>query len=305
MQPLVSICCITYNHAPYIRQCLEGFLMQKTSFPFEIIINDDCSTDGTTDIIREYERKYPDFIKPIYHIDNQYQKGVRGMFATFCFPKAQGKYIALCEGDDYWIDPLKLQKQVDYLESYDDCGLVHTYVEYVNTCSQIIPPPTPFYENINKRIFDGFIWAYYLRNSGFILTCSCCFRKSLINHEKILFDHGLFMSIARQAKVYCLREVTVAYRRNPEGAMMTHNSNYFSKLTNRTRLFQLYYFYKHGGDSFYKRNDEARSQIILAFYAAIKYVIKQDFKGSLLNKLCYVFFSEPWFFLRNFWSVLK
>ena len=114
--PLVSIGCITYNHAPYIRQCLEGFLMQKTTFPFEIIINDDCSTDGTTEIVKEYADKYPDLIIPIFHEENQYQKGVRGIYAKFVYPKVRGKYIALCEGDDYWIDPLKLQKQVDFLE---------------------------------------------------------------------------------------------------------------------------------------------------------------------------------------------
>lgn len=118
--PLVSICCITYNHAPYIRECLDGFMMQKTKFPIEIIINDDASTDGTTEIIKEYEAQYPDIIKPIYQVENQYSKGVRGMYANFCFPRAQGKYIALCEGDDYWTDPLKLQKQVDFLESHPD-----------------------------------------------------------------------------------------------------------------------------------------------------------------------------------------
>ena len=131
-EPLVSICCITYNHAPYIRECLDGFMMQKTNFPIEIIINDDASTDGTTEIIKEYEARYPDIIKPIYQIENQYSKGVRGMYANFCFPRAQGKYIALCEGDDYWTDPLKLQKQVDFLEAnpeYVMCS--HRFKQYM------------------------------------------------------------------------------------------------------------------------------------------------------------------------------
>ena len=124
--PLVSICCITYNHAPYIRQCLDGFLMQKTNFKYEIIIHDDCSTDGTTEIIREYASKYPEIFVPLYEDENQYSKGVRGITAKFVYPKARGKYIALCEGDDYWIDENKLQKQVDFLENNLDYGMCYT-----------------------------------------------------------------------------------------------------------------------------------------------------------------------------------
>jgi glycosyltransferase involved in cell wall biosynthesis len=94
-KPIVSISCITYNHAPFIRECLEGFLMQKTNFSFEILIHDDASTDGTKDIIEEYAAKYPELIFPIYQSENQYSKGVRGMMANFNFPRSRGKYIAL------------------------------------------------------------------------------------------------------------------------------------------------------------------------------------------------------------------
>lgn len=120
--PLVSISCITYNHAPYIRECLDGLTMQKTNFAFEVLIHDDASTDGTEEIIREYEAKYPNIIKPLYEKENQWVKGRRGS-AVFNFPRARGKYIAMCEGDDYWTDPLKLQKQVDFLEENTDCSL--------------------------------------------------------------------------------------------------------------------------------------------------------------------------------------
>src|SRR5690606_11316563 len=126
--PLVSISCITYNHAPYIRECLDGFMMQKCDFDFEVLIHDDASTDGTQEIIKEYQEKYPEIIKPIFQTENQYSKGIRGMNIQFNFPRAQGKYIALCEGDDYWTDPLKLQKQLDFLEANPEYVLsCHNY----------------------------------------------------------------------------------------------------------------------------------------------------------------------------------
>ncbi|MFW5804852.1 MAG: glycosyltransferase family 2 protein [bacterium] len=117
--PLVSISLIAYNHANYIKKCIEGFLMQKTTFSFEILIHDDASTDGTDEIIKEYEKKYPNLIFPVYQKENQYSKGIM-ISPIFNWPRARGKYIALCEGDDYWTDPLKLQKQVDFLENNPD-----------------------------------------------------------------------------------------------------------------------------------------------------------------------------------------
>ena len=124
--PLVSILCDTFNHEKYISQALDGFIMQQTSFPFEIIVHDDASTDNTAQIIREYELKYPDLFVPIYQTENQFSKPEVNIWTDITFPKARGKYIALCEGDDYWTDPLKLQKQVDFLEENPEYGMVHT-----------------------------------------------------------------------------------------------------------------------------------------------------------------------------------
>ena len=119
---LVSIRCLVYNHEPFLRQCLDGFVMQKTDFRFEAIVHDDASTDGSAAIIREYADKYPDIIKPILQTENQYSKH-DGSITRITFEACTGKYIALCEGDDYWTDPLKLQKQVDYMEAHPDCSL--------------------------------------------------------------------------------------------------------------------------------------------------------------------------------------
>ena len=125
--PIVSICCTTYNHEKYIANTLDGFLMQETSFDLEILIRDDCSTDNTAKIIHEYVKNHPSIIKPIYESENTYSKGIKPMPQLYKI--AQGKYIALCEGDDYWTDPLKLQKQVDFLEQNDDYVITYTSVE--------------------------------------------------------------------------------------------------------------------------------------------------------------------------------
>ncbi len=116
---MVTIRCLVFNHEPYLRQCLDGFVMQKMNFRFEAIVHDDASTDGSADIIREYAAKYPDIIKPIIETENQYSKK-DGSLTRIMNTHTHGKYIAICEGDDYWTDPLKLQKQVDFLESHPD-----------------------------------------------------------------------------------------------------------------------------------------------------------------------------------------
>lgn len=121
-QIAVSVICNVYNHEAYIQDALEGFVSQKTDFPFEVLVHDDASTDNSANIIREYEAKYPELIKPIYQTENQYTRG-GGITRRFQIPRAQGKYIAVCEGDDYWTDPLKLQKQYDFLESHPDYSL--------------------------------------------------------------------------------------------------------------------------------------------------------------------------------------
>ena len=118
--PIVSISIITYNQKDYVRDALDSFLVQR-DVPFEILIHDDASTDGTEEIIREYEAKYPDVIRALYEKENQYSKGISNPSGVFNFPRARGRYIAFCEGDDYWTDPYKLKKQVEYMDMDPDC----------------------------------------------------------------------------------------------------------------------------------------------------------------------------------------
>jgi len=127
IEPLVSVIVTTYQHAQYIRDCLDDILMQKTDFPYEIIIGEDESTDGTREICKEYAEEHPDKIRLFlrdrnishYKLGN-ISKRFNGLFTRMA---ARGKYTALCEGDDYWIDPKKLQKQVDFLESNLNCSV--------------------------------------------------------------------------------------------------------------------------------------------------------------------------------------
>ncbi len=170
MPPLVSISCITYNHAPYIRQCFEGFLKQETDFLFEIVIHDDASTDGTKEIIEEYRDKYPYIFFPIIQKENQYSKGIRGFTAKYNFPRCRGKYIALCEGDDYWTDPNKLQKQIDFLEQNSEYVLTSHDAVIVNETGELISD-SKLTENY-KTDYD----STELKQSSFVLTLTMCFK---------------------------------------------------------------------------------------------------------------------------------
>ncbi len=214
--PLVSIICNTYNHEKYIAQAIEGFLMQKTNFPFEILIHDDASTDGTTSIVKQYEAKYPDVIKPIYQKVNQYSQGIKPR--TFQFPRAQGKYIALCEGDDYWTDPLKLQKQVDFLEENEEYVMCTHVAEEKNE----ILNKSHFFPNISQNT-DKSIQDYILNN--LTATCSLVLKRQDLPSfpdwfKKVPFgDLALILFILHKTKkkVMILKDCMGVYRVNAGG----------------------------------------------------------------------------------------
>ena len=221
---VVSIQCLAYNHAPYIRQCLDGIVMQKTKFRFEVIVHDDASTDGTQDIIREYEKKYPDIIKPIYQKENQYSKGIPGYITNLIAQQCKGKYIAVCEGDDYWIDPLKLQKQVDILEKNDSVSLVYTAFKNVDDKGNDLYREN--YEKFMKRSYSGNNLPE-LFNMNYILTCTVAYRKELLEtreyKEGSRLDYGLFLAAASYGDFYYLTDKTASYRLNPNSLTATKN----------------------------------------------------------------------------------
>ncbi len=152
---MVSISCVTYNHRFFIRQCLDGFFMQKTDFKFEVVIHDDASTDGTTEIIKEYEARHPEIIRPIYQTENQFSKGIKPTW-VFNAPRWKGKYVAFCEGDDYWIDPLKLQKQVAFLEANRQFSAVSCYNMTINVADGQISSPQ-LSDKIISFCFDDYV----------------------------------------------------------------------------------------------------------------------------------------------------
>lgn len=223
----VSISCITYNHVHYIRQCLDGMLMQQTNFSYEILIHDDASTDGTTEIIRKYESKYPDIIKAIYEKENQWIKGRKGS-VLFNFPRAKGKYIALCEGDDYWIDPLKLQKQVDFLEENNEYGLVHTDYKVINEYGE-------YKYKMNRKYASGNVLNLIILNKYNIVTATTLFRTELLkaqddyNPNFLMGDLPLWLVFSSVKKVKYIKDVTTHYRVLKESAS---HSNDIDKILN-------------------------------------------------------------------------
>ena len=209
----VAIECLVYNHKPYLRQCLDGFVMQKTNFRFVAIVHDDCSTDGSQEIIREYEEKYPDIIRPIYEVENQYSKrdGKLMRIVNEALNATEAKYLAFCEGDDCWIDPLKLQKQVDYLNANKRCGLVYSCIDVIDEHSNVIAHNGKAHECNFDSLFD---------DNG-IPTLTVCMRMELnqryfnnvtINHNWLMGDLPRWIYVAHESDLYMMPEITAFYR---------------------------------------------------------------------------------------------
>ncbi|WP_217474538.1 glycosyltransferase family 2 protein [Stutzerimonas stutzeri] len=219
--PLLSIVCLTYNHAAFISETLDGFLRQETTFPFEIIVHDDASTDATATIIRAYAARYPQVIKPIYQRENQYRKGVP--FSTRLFAQAQGKYIAYCEGDDYWTDPRKLQIQVDFLEQHRD--YVMTYHDAVMFNSQGVVR-SPHMQGRYRRDAS----ARQLMQGRPVSTLTACFRNLV--HELPPELHGVevldicwWSLLGAHGKGKFLKEIRPAAYRVHEGGIFSMRSS--------------------------------------------------------------------------------
>lgn len=230
-KPLVTISCITFNQEKYIGDAIEGFLTQQTNFEYEIYIHDDASTDGTRHIIEKYIEKYPEKIHGILETENQFSKGINPNFINY--HQSSGKYIALCEGDDYWIDPLKLQKQVDYLENHEDCTFCFTngYIQNAadNNDKRIFIPYN--HSRYDKHYYKKGNRKYDLSNFyqlSFIPTASFMFPRSNLNKLPRSFfnkcqagDLKMRLFYTAMGYAYFIDDPTCVYRENVSNSSMS------------------------------------------------------------------------------------
>ena len=248
MKPLVSVWMVTYNHEKYIAEALESVLMQQTNFDFEIVIGEDCSTDQTRRIIKDYEHKYPNIIFPIYHDKNV--GGMRNAY-EFTLPLCRGKYIACLEGDDYWIDPLKLQKQVDLMAKNPDCSLCFHASKNVNASN---PELFEIYRPIDTPKDNRFGVEHAIKYRGGLMATNAMLFKTecVIDIPDWCFqgasgDLCLTLLMASHGDMLYIDEVMSAYRvaavgswslsihKNPE-RIKTHYAN----TANMWRGYNLY-----------------------------------------------------------------
>jgi len=244
--PLVSICCITYNHKEYIRDAIEGFLIQKTNFPIEIIIHDDASMDGTAQIVKEYANKHPDLFVTILQKENQWSKGIRPS-PTYVWPRSRGKYIAICEGDDYWTDPSKLQKQVDFLEEHDSFSFcVHRYRRhYIND--------KIYAEDLHPELFIGragiiidheIFKRYWLTQplTAIIRQSALAIATAKSNEFNYFRDINLFYFLLKEGKGYCMNFVGGVYNIHDGGIQAGLND--IGKINANYRVIRELYVYE-------------------------------------------------------------
>jgi|GEM_PF-274377 len=262
--PKVSIICLLYNMKDYIAQSLDGMLMQKTDFPYEIIVHDDASTDGSTEILREYSEKYPDIIVPIFQVENQHSKKV-AITKTFIFPLIRGEYVCYCEGDDYWTDPLKLQKQYDFMSSHPDYSLCAAKIRQIN-CSDPSVPDKFIGSFETGEVTIEQILAQKDRQA--FCTCSLFIRKNVFFARPEDFpgrgERVIILWLALNGKVWFINEEVGVYRRARPGSWTDRSWNRGNETKIQT-YFGYIRVYKRFNDYCEKRFSGIIQEILLQY----------------------------------------
>lgn len=283
MDPLVSVCCISFNHEKYIGDCINGFLIQKTNFPIEMLIFDDASKDDTQNIIKSYA-KNDSRIVTFLQTENQWSKKKYG-FNDYLFPAARGKYIALCEGDDYWIDPLKLQKQVDLLEQNPDCSMCVAQTNWVNDSNEIIE--VSGIGNKSKYDFNDILNKYYFHTSTYLIPKQNI-DLYISNPKLFLGDTSLRIFMADIGPILLLKEVVSVYRLTGNGV--------WSSLTEKHRTVWHIKLYK----AFYKYFKKKYKTIFIkkVIYCSYQLLII-EIKNKKLKSLIVALFNFAYYGIRN------
>lgn len=299
---LVSIRCLVYNHEPYLRQCLDGFVMQKTNFAFEAIVHDDASTDKSADIIKEYAEKYPDIIKPIFETENQYSKrdGSIRRIMNDATSKTT-KYIALCEGDDYWTDPLKLQKQFDFMEANTEYGLIYTKTK---TFEQYTHKYLEDFGN-DKNTFEDLI----KHNS--IPTLTCFLRKDIllkyyietseISKDWLMGDYPLWLYCSIISKIKFMDQTTAVYRVLAESASHSSNPIHTFNFNLSGLSIQLFFINKWRQDL----DNKLKNTVKLDFYIKNIIIITNNGDTTLKKELCEFMVNNKLYGLLIFYNLFN
>ena len=234
---VVSVLCLAYNHEAWIRNALEGFVSQQAPFRFEVLVHDDASTDGTADIIREYAARYPELIRPVFQTENQYSRGVP-VSLRYLAPRIRGRYVALCEGDDYWTDPHKLAKQVAALEARPDvdiCAHVTRKDREGRADGYVAPCLRDTLFPAEKVILGG--------GSRFVATPSLLCRTETYKlwtpmRDVLVNDYVLQLQGSMRGGLYCLADCMSVYRTGVPGSWNARHRGRRSEIrqTNREML---------------------------------------------------------------------
>lgn len=312
-KPMVSVFCLAYNHKNSIAQAIESIVSQKTDFPFELIVHDDASTDNTAEIIKQYEEKYPHIIKPIYQTENQFFKC--NLAKEYLLPKMQGKYVAICEGDDFWTDESKLQLQVDYMENNPECTMCFHAVEQLESDgTKTVYRPLKDSQKVPTQLIIK-------RGGMFCPSVSLMFRADVMTEwpefrlVADVYDYPSQVLAAVKGESYYIDKIMGVYRFASEGSWTEQHKAVtdFKHTNNETRWLELFNEYTKG--KYRAEIDYHMAHLWFTEYRktidkdvkkkAKSYINKLDFKNKMIFTVLVFMFSVLGTKANALWNIMK